>query len=161
MNELVRDLSIPNDWDRRGLPGWTYHSDALLELEKQHIFREHWQLACHVSDLPDPGNYLTLDIVGERALAAIALARAERAMRESGLTVEWEWDESPDLSWMDEKEAEKPHECLVAFIRSNGRTLAALGGIVDPDRPYARVIEAELALEAGFGFDWPSEVAGC
>jgi phenylpropionate dioxygenase-like ring-hydroxylating dioxygenase large terminal subunit len=68
MNELVRDLSVPNDWDRRGLPGWTYHSDALFELERQHIFREHWQLACHVSDVPHPGNYLTLDIVGERAL---------------------------------------------------------------------------------------------
>lgn len=68
MNELVRDLSIPNDWDRRGLPGWTYHSEALFELEKQHLFREHWQIACHVSDVPNPGNYLTLDIVGERAL---------------------------------------------------------------------------------------------
>jgi phenylpropionate dioxygenase-like ring-hydroxylating dioxygenase large terminal subunit len=68
MNELVRDLAIPNDWDRRGLPGWTYHSDALFDLEKQHVFREHWQIACHVSDLPEPGNYITLDIVGERAL---------------------------------------------------------------------------------------------
>ena len=68
MIEIVRDLSIPKNWDRRGLPGWTYHSDALLELEKQHLFREHWQIACHVSDLPEPGNYLTLDVVGERAL---------------------------------------------------------------------------------------------
>jgi phenylpropionate dioxygenase-like ring-hydroxylating dioxygenase large terminal subunit len=68
MNELARNLSIPNDWDRRGLPGWTYHSDALFELEKQHVFREHWQIACHVSDLPEAGNYLTVDIVGERAL---------------------------------------------------------------------------------------------
>lgn len=68
MNEIVRDLNVPNDWDRRGLPGWTYHSDAMLELEKQHVFREHWQIACHISDLPDPGSYLTLDIVGERAL---------------------------------------------------------------------------------------------
>ena len=68
MSELVRDLSIPNDWDRRGLPGWTYHSEALFELEKQHIFREHWQIACHISDLPNPGNYLSCDIVGERAL---------------------------------------------------------------------------------------------
>ncbi|MDO6966537.1 aromatic ring-hydroxylating oxygenase subunit alpha [Rhizobium alvei] len=68
MNEMIRDLTIPADWDRRGLPGWTYHSEALFELEKQHIFREHWQIACHVSDLPEPGNYLSLDIVGERAL---------------------------------------------------------------------------------------------
>ncbi len=68
MNELIRDIQVPNDWDRSGLPGWTYHSEALLELEKQHLFREHWQIACHVSDLPEAGSYLTLDIVGERAL---------------------------------------------------------------------------------------------
>jgi phenylpropionate dioxygenase-like ring-hydroxylating dioxygenase large terminal subunit len=68
MNELVRDISVPNDWDRRGLPGWCYHSDALLELEREHIFRQHWQIACHVSDLPEKGSYITLDVVGERAL---------------------------------------------------------------------------------------------
>ena len=68
MNEMTRNISIPNDWDRSGLPGWCYHSDALLELEKQHVFREHWQIACHVSDIPEPGNYITMDVVGERAL---------------------------------------------------------------------------------------------
>lgn len=68
MNELVRDVSIPIDWDRRGLPGWCYHSDALLELEKEHVFRNHWQIACHVSDVPEPGDYLAMDIFGERAL---------------------------------------------------------------------------------------------
>jgi phenylpropionate dioxygenase-like ring-hydroxylating dioxygenase large terminal subunit len=68
MNEMIRDISVPNDWDRSGLPGWCYHSPALLELERQHVFREHWQIACHVSDLPEPGNYLAMDVVGERAL---------------------------------------------------------------------------------------------
>ena len=68
MNEMIRDISVPNDWDRSGLPGWCYHSPALLELEKQHVFREHWQIACHVSDIPEPGNYLAMDVVGERAL---------------------------------------------------------------------------------------------
>jgi phenylpropionate dioxygenase-like ring-hydroxylating dioxygenase large terminal subunit len=68
MNEMTRNISVPNDWDRRGLPGWCYHSNALLELEKQHVFREHWQIACHVSDIPEAGNYITMDVVGERAL---------------------------------------------------------------------------------------------
>ena len=68
MNEMIRDISVPNDWDRSGLPGWCYHNPALLELEKQHVFREHWQIACHVSDIPEPGNYLAMDVVGERAL---------------------------------------------------------------------------------------------
>ena len=39
MNEMTRDISVPNDWDRSGLPGWCYHSPALLELEKQHFKR--------------------------------------------------------------------------------------------------------------------------
>ncbi len=68
MNEFVRPAAPPAGWDRRGLPGWTYHSPALLELEKEHLFRRHWQIACHVSDLGKPGAYLTLDVVGERAL---------------------------------------------------------------------------------------------
>ncbi|GLS31165.1 Phenylpropionate dioxygenase, large terminal subunit [Mesorhizobium albiziae] len=68
MNRHVRDVTVPNDWDRRGLPGWCYHSPALLEVEKEHVFRNHWQIACHVSDVPSPGNYLTMDVVGERAL---------------------------------------------------------------------------------------------
>lgn len=64
----VRDVSVPADWDRRGLPGWSYHSDALLDLEKEHVFRNHWQIVGHVSDMPQPGDYLALDVVGERAL---------------------------------------------------------------------------------------------
>jgi phenylpropionate dioxygenase-like ring-hydroxylating dioxygenase large terminal subunit len=68
MNLHSRDVTVPNDWDRRGLPGWSYHSQALLELEKEHVFRNHWQIVGHVSDMPNAGDYLALDIVGERAL---------------------------------------------------------------------------------------------
>ena len=68
MNTAARDISIPNDWDRRGLPGWCYHSEALLALERQHVFLDHWQIACHVSDIPEPGSYISIDILGERAL---------------------------------------------------------------------------------------------
>jgi phenylpropionate dioxygenase-like ring-hydroxylating dioxygenase large terminal subunit len=57
-----------NDWDRRGLPAWTYHSPAMLELEKRELFLNHWQIACHVSDVPEPGDYITLDVAAERAI---------------------------------------------------------------------------------------------
>lgn len=63
-----RNTDIPNNWDRRGLPSWSYHSPALLELEKENVFRNHWQIAGHVSDVPEPGNYLAADMFGERAL---------------------------------------------------------------------------------------------
>jgi len=64
----MRNVEIPAEWDRRGLPGWTYHSPALLELEKEEIFKTHWQIACHVSDVPRPGSYYTFDLCGERAI---------------------------------------------------------------------------------------------
>ena len=68
MTSHISSVAVPNDWDRSGLPGWTYHSPALLELEKEAIFRTHWQIAGHVSDVPEPGDYLAMDVVGERAL---------------------------------------------------------------------------------------------
>lgn len=63
MNSLAR-----NDWDRRGLPAWTYHNPALLQLELAELFLTHWQIAGHVNDLPQPGNYLTFDLGSERAV---------------------------------------------------------------------------------------------
>jgi len=60
--------SVPNDWDRSGLPGWTYFSQPLFELEKTEIFKTHWQYACHVSEVARIGQYVTFDIAQERAL---------------------------------------------------------------------------------------------
>jgi phenylpropionate dioxygenase-like ring-hydroxylating dioxygenase large terminal subunit len=70
MNQMApeRDISIPAEWDRRGLPGWTYHSPEFLKLEKHSVFLNHWQIVCHTSDLREAGDYQTLDILGERAV---------------------------------------------------------------------------------------------
>jgi phenylpropionate dioxygenase-like ring-hydroxylating dioxygenase large terminal subunit len=58
----------PEDWDRTGLPAWSFFSEEMLVLEKDVLFRSHWQAVCHVNDLPDAGDFITLDFVGERAL---------------------------------------------------------------------------------------------
>ncbi|HKF60912.1 MAG TPA: Rieske 2Fe-2S domain-containing protein, partial [Dongiaceae bacterium] len=55
--------------ERGGLPWWVYFNPELLEIEKEELFRRCWQLVGHVSDIPEPGDYMTLDVVGERALA--------------------------------------------------------------------------------------------
>jgi phenylpropionate dioxygenase-like ring-hydroxylating dioxygenase large terminal subunit len=68
---MAQDMNlarVPREWDRSGLPAWTYSSAELLELEAEFVFRRHWQIACHVSDVPGSGDFVTLDICGERAL---------------------------------------------------------------------------------------------
>ena len=67
-SRAVPDMPPEEGWDRTGLPAWTYTSEELLELEREHLFRRHWQLACHQNDLPKPGDYLSFDLCGERAL---------------------------------------------------------------------------------------------
>jgi carnitine monooxygenase subunit len=58
----------PNGWDRAGLPAWTYHSDAVFDLERANVFLNHWQVVGHVCDVPAVGDWLAFDILGERAV---------------------------------------------------------------------------------------------
>ena len=80
MTKLPFDtVSPPNQWDRSGLPGWTYHSRALFDLEREKVFLTHWQVVGHESDIPNTGDWLTYDILGERAMVmrgADGVARA-------------------------------------------------------------------------------------
>jgi phenylpropionate dioxygenase-like ring-hydroxylating dioxygenase large terminal subunit/AcrR family transcriptional regulator len=55
---------IAND----ALPSWVYRDPEFFELEKEALFRRHWLLVGHVSEVPEPGDYMTLDAVDERAL---------------------------------------------------------------------------------------------
>lgn len=57
-----------NDWDRSGLPHWTYTSAELMELERDVLFRRHWQLAGFTCDVAEPGDWFTFDMMGERAI---------------------------------------------------------------------------------------------
>ena len=63
-----KTIAVPNDWNRRGLPAWTYHSPALFELEREKLFLTHWQVVGHVSDVPSAGDWLAFDLLGERAM---------------------------------------------------------------------------------------------
>ena len=68
MMTRTKPRKMPNDWDRRGLPAWTYHSKAMFNLECETLFLTHWQIAGHVGDIAAPGDWLTFDLLGERAL---------------------------------------------------------------------------------------------
>lgn len=50
------------------LPGWTYADPDFFALEVERIFRPSWQIVAHESDLPAPGDFHTLDYIGESIL---------------------------------------------------------------------------------------------
>jgi phenylpropionate dioxygenase-like ring-hydroxylating dioxygenase large terminal subunit len=52
------------------LPGWIYRDADFLRAEKQQIFTPSWQVVCHLNDIPKPGDYHTLNFMGE-PLAAV------------------------------------------------------------------------------------------
>ena len=50
------------------LPGWIYHDRDFFELEKEAIFRNSWQVVCHISDVPRAGDYHSFDFLGESVI---------------------------------------------------------------------------------------------
>ena len=56
-----------------GLPGWVYHDAEFFAAETARVFRPSWQVVCHVSNIPEPGDYHTLAFAGEN----IAVVRGE------------------------------------------------------------------------------------
>ena len=100
-------------------------------------------------------------IVGESALTAMALARAEQTAANLGMRFVWETDHDAEASWLDQpgfedakaeyERGDMPCEWARAELDDeDGSTtiLASLGGIFGADSNYRRIVEAELALEA-------------
>jgi phenylpropionate dioxygenase-like ring-hydroxylating dioxygenase large terminal subunit len=72
----ARRRAIDEDFS---LPGWIYRDADFLRAEKQQIFSTSWQVVCHVNDIPNAGDYHTLDFMGEPIVAVRGRDRAVRA----------------------------------------------------------------------------------
>ncbi|MDI9313217.1 MAG: aromatic ring-hydroxylating dioxygenase subunit alpha [Hydrotalea sp.] len=68
INKTEPKAFFKTNQDRWGLPGWTYHNKDLTELEIKKVFRTHWQIVCHVSNIPKPGDFITDELLGDRVL---------------------------------------------------------------------------------------------
>jgi phenylpropionate dioxygenase-like ring-hydroxylating dioxygenase large terminal subunit len=51
------------------LPAWAYTDTEFLALERERVFRPSWQVICHVSEIPKPGDYQCFDFIGEMLFA--------------------------------------------------------------------------------------------
>jgi phenylpropionate dioxygenase-like ring-hydroxylating dioxygenase large terminal subunit len=61
------------------LPGWIYRDADFLEAEKERIFAAAWQVVCHLNDIPKPGDYHTMDFMGEPLVTVRTQAGAVKA----------------------------------------------------------------------------------
>lgn len=48
------------------LAPWTYQSQEFFNLEVEHLFKVNWLLVGHISDISEPGDYLTFDAFDEQ-----------------------------------------------------------------------------------------------
>ncbi len=55
--------------DGFSLPGWIYRDSDFLAAEKEFVFATSWQILCHLNDIANPGDYHTLDFLGEPLVA--------------------------------------------------------------------------------------------
>ncbi len=53
---------------RETLPGSDYHAPEVFELERERIFFREWFYAGRADEAPEPGDFLTVDVVGESVL---------------------------------------------------------------------------------------------
>ena len=67
----------PADQEALSLPAWIYRDAEFFERERQAIFRNSWQLVCHLNDVPRSGDFHTFELLGE----SIVVLRTDEGVR--------------------------------------------------------------------------------
>ena len=50
------------------LPGWVYRDPEYFRVEMDRLIRPSWQIVCHANDIPDAGDWRTLELLGESVI---------------------------------------------------------------------------------------------
>jgi phenylpropionate dioxygenase-like ring-hydroxylating dioxygenase large terminal subunit len=50
------------------LPGWVYRDPDYFRVEMARLIRPSWQIVCHANDIPEAGDWRTLDMLGESVI---------------------------------------------------------------------------------------------
>ena len=69
--------AAPAETEGRSLPAWIYRDPEFFERERQAVFRQSWQVVCHLSDVPRPGDFHTFEFLGE----SIVVVRTDEGVR--------------------------------------------------------------------------------
>ncbi|WP_164155946.1 aromatic ring-hydroxylating oxygenase subunit alpha [Sandarakinorhabdus rubra] len=61
------------------LPAWIYHDAEWAQAEAARLFRPSWQIVCHLNDIPNTGDWQSLDYLGESIIVVRGEDGAPRA----------------------------------------------------------------------------------
>jgi len=73
---LTPDIDPQSGWS---LPAWTYSDPEFHAVEIERIFRPSWQVVCHDSDIPNAGDWHSIDYIGESVIVVRGADRVVRA----------------------------------------------------------------------------------
>jgi len=65
----------------RSLPAWVYDHPEMTRLEYERILKPSWQIACHVSQIPAPGDYVTFELGSDSVIVLREGGGTIRALR--------------------------------------------------------------------------------
>jgi phenylpropionate dioxygenase-like ring-hydroxylating dioxygenase large terminal subunit len=69
MSEVARlPRREADDQEDLSLPGWVYHDPDYFRVEMARLIRPSWQIVCHANDIPNAGDWRTLEILGESVI---------------------------------------------------------------------------------------------
>ena len=61
----IEDVDPQADWS---LPGWLYTDPEYFQIEMDRVIRPSWQIVCHESQIARPGDFHTIDYLGESVI---------------------------------------------------------------------------------------------
>jgi phenylpropionate dioxygenase-like ring-hydroxylating dioxygenase large terminal subunit len=80
MSEVARlPVREADSTDDLSLPGWIYHDSEYFGVEMRRIIRPAWQIVCHESEIAEPGDWRSLDYLGESVFVIRGADGAVRA----------------------------------------------------------------------------------
>ncbi len=66
----------PSPASPRALPAWTYGHPEMFRLEYERILRPSWQIVCHINSIPQPGDFVTLEM-GTDSVVAVRTSQGD------------------------------------------------------------------------------------
>ena len=66
---MLADYGVNFDQcEGQSLPGWVYYDPDFFRIEMERVIRPSWQVVCHVSDIPNVGDWHSLELLGESVI---------------------------------------------------------------------------------------------